>query len=152
MKVRPIAEEQVREAVESVVPDPESVSRVSAVDITFLDVWGDEIEPDAEIKVSLTSTSIPTDQEPVVVHVDDRGQAEMVEAKKEEEKVVFESDKFSVYAVVETIEKYVLASDGYNYKISVTYGQDAGVPKGAELAVSEIMADESDVFETEKYE
>ena len=152
MKVRPIAEEQVREAVESVVPDPESVSRVSAVDITFLDVWGDEIEPDAEIKVSLTSTSIPTDQEPVVVHVDDRGQAEMVEAKKEEEKVVFESDKFSVYAVVETIEKYVLASDGYNYKISVTYGQDAGVPKGAELAVSEIMAAESDVFETEKYE
>ena len=71
MKVRPIAEEQVREAVESVVPDPESVSRVSAVDITFLDVWGDVIEPDAEIKVSLTSTSIPTDQEPVVVHVDD---------------------------------------------------------------------------------
>ena len=145
MKVRPIAEEQIREAVESVVPNPESVSRVSAVDITFLDVWGDVIEPDAEIKVSLTSTSIPTDQEPVVVHVDDKGQAEMVEAKKEEEKVVFESDKFSVYAVVGTvIEKYVLASDGRNYRITATYGPEAGVPEDAQLKVSEILPPESD--------
>ncbi len=62
----------------------------------------------------------------VVVHVDNEGQAEMVEAKKEEENVVFEADKFSVYAVVETIEKYVLASDGYNYHVSVTCGPDAG--------------------------
>ena len=138
MKVRPIAEEQIWEAVESVVPNPERVSRVSAVDITFLDVWGDEIEPDTEIKVSLTSTSIPSDQEPVVVHVDNEGQAEMVEAKKEEENVVFESDKFSVYAVVETIEKYVLASDGYNYHVSVTCGPDAGIPADADLAVDEI--------------
>ena len=138
MKVRPIAEEQVWEAVEGVVPNPDRVSRVSAVDITFLDVWGDEIEPDTEIKVSLTSTSIPSDQEPVVVHVDNEGQAEMVEAKKEEENVVFESDKFSVYAVVETIEKYVLASDGYNYHVSVTCGPDAGMPADADLAVDEI--------------
>ena len=73
-----------------------------------------------------------------MVHVDDKGLAEMVEAKKEEEKVVFESDKFSVYAVVETIEKYVLASDGYNYHVSVTCGPDAGMPADADLAVDEI--------------
>ena len=36
------------------------------------------------------------------------------------------------------IEKSVLASDGQNYKVSVTYGPDAGVPEGAELAVDEI--------------
>ena len=32
----------------------------------------------------------------------------------------------------------MLASDGQNYKVSVTYGPDAGVPEGAELAVDEI--------------
>ena len=138
MKVNPIAEEQVREAVESVMPNTEFVSRVSAVDITFIDIWGDEIEPDSEIKVSLTGESVPADEEPHVVHVDDEGQAEMVEAKKEEENVVFESDKFSVFAVVETIEKYVLASDGYNYKISVTCGTETGVPWGSDLVVDEI--------------
>ena len=143
MKVRPVAEEQVREAVKSAVPNPEIVSRVSAVDITFFDACGDEIEPDFEIKVSLTSADISAKQEPVVVHVDDEGQAQVVEAKKEEENVVFESDKFSVYVIVETtIEKNVLASDGKNYRISVTYGPDAGIPEGAELVVSEVLDEE----------
>ena len=52
----------------------------------------------------------------------------------------FETDSFSVYAVFgTTIEKNVLASDGNNYKISVTFGPEAGIPDGAELEVSEIL-------------
>lgn len=144
MKVRPVAEEQVREAVKSAVPNPEIVSRVSAVDITFFDACGDEVEPDFEIKVSLTSADISAKQEPVVVHVDDEGRAQVVEAKKEEENVVFESDKFSVYVIVgTTIEKTVLASDGLNYRITATYGTDTGIPEEAELSVEEILPEEN---------
>ena len=143
MKVRPVAEEQVREAVKSAIPNPEIVSSVSAVDITFFDACGDEIEPDFEIKVSLTSADISAKQEPVVVHVDDEGQAQVVEAKKEEENVVFESDKFSVYVIVgTTIEKTVLASDGHNYRITATYGPETGIPRDAELSVEEILPPE----------
>lgn len=52
----------------------------------------------------------------------------------------FETDGFSEYAVaeVETIEKYVLSSDGQNYHISVTYSADAGIPDGADLMVEEV--------------
>ena len=51
----------------------------------------------------------------------------------------FETDGFSVFAVVGTvIEKNVLASDGHNYKVTVTYGPETGIPSNADLAVEEI--------------
>ena len=56
-----------------------------------------------------------------------------------ENAAVFTSDSFSIYAVVvKTIEKYVLASDGHNYKITVTCKGDAGVPENAGLSVTEV--------------
>ena len=56
-----------------------------------------------------------------------------------------EADGFSAYAIVGTvIEKYVLASDGRNYRITATYGPEAGVPEDAQLKVSEILPPESD--------
>jgi len=47
-------------------------------------------------------------------------------------------------AVGTVIEKYVLASDGRNYRITATYGPEAGVPEDAQLKVSEILPPESD--------
>ena len=149
MKVRPIAEEQIREAIDTVVPEPENVSRVSAVDITFIDVCGDEIEPDTEIKVSLTSTDIPVEEKPVVVHVDNEGQAEMVEAKTEGENVVFESDKFSVYVIVgtETITTQFTTGDGSTYEVVVSFDKEAGIPENAKLEVSEVTEADTDYYE-----
>lgn len=37
------------------------------------------------------------------------------------------------------IEKNVLASDGHNYKVTVTYGAETGIPEGAELEIEEIL-------------
>ena len=55
----------------------------------------------------------------------------------------FDSDDFSVYGVLGTvIEKYIIASDGNSYKISVTYGADAEVPEGSKLDAVEIIAPE----------
>ncbi len=51
----------------------------------------------------------------------------------------FEANGFSVFAVVgTTIEKNVLASDGHNYKVTVTYGPETEIPENADLAVEEI--------------
>ena len=60
-------------------------------------------------------------------------------------KLSFEADGFSVYVIVgTTIEKTILASDGNNYKISVTYGSDTGIPVNADLDVEELTKDISD--------
>ena len=131
------------------------VERVHAVDICFKDAEGREIEPRIPISVVMTvKDQIEEDRETVVVHMDNEGEASVVEAapvepetesaEEEAATVAFTSDSFSVYAVVVTrkLETNVLASDGENYKIEVTYGPDAGIPDGAVLAVSEVTEDE----------
>ena len=66
--------------------------------------------------------------------------AEVIDAENTGEEAVFAAGGFSIYAIVgTTIEKTVLASDGHNYKISVTYGEDARIPEGAMLEVYEIL-------------
>ena len=41
------------------------------------------------------------------------------------------------------IDKNVLASDGKNYKVTLIYGAEAGIPEGAELQVKEILPDKN---------
>ena len=45
-----------------------------------------------------------------------------------------------------TIERSVLASDGHNYKITVTCGPDAQVPGNADLAVTELEGEAYDEY------
>ena len=60
--------------------------------------------------------------------------------------IEFAAESFSVYGVISSvIEKHILTHDGYDYKISVFYDSNAGVPEGSDLIVSEILED-SDVF------
>ena len=55
------------------------VERVHAVDITFLDAEGAEIEPRIPIAVTMSVREIEEQKEAVVVHVDHEGEAQVVE-------------------------------------------------------------------------
>ena len=85
------------------------------------------------VKIELQDTQ---NEELNVVHFASKNDTgAVVDAEVDGHTVNYEADGFSVYAIVGTvIEKTVLASDGHNYRISVTYGDDAGVPEGADLA------------------
>ena len=54
--------------------------------------------------------------------------------------VEFTAESFSVYGVVYTVEfrEEVITTNGDTYEVTVKYGQDAGIPEGAELRVREI--------------
>ncbi len=118
-------------------------------DITFK-YEGMEVEPSGNVNVRIEYKQAVEEEKTEnvdTVHFDKRNdeQAEVIDSNTKGsetsvEAVEFESDQFSVYGVVgsATIEKTVLASDGNNYNISVSYGPDAGVPEGAELKVEEI--------------
>ena len=70
----------------------------------------------------------------------DEPASELIEAENIDGAAVFTADRFSVFAVVQTIlEKVVLASDGHNYRVTVRFGPEAGVPEGAALEVEEIV-------------
>ena len=85
------------------------------------------------------------DNDPVEIAIPEIAVPEILDTKTEVKKkaiqeISFEAESFSVYGVIgtEVIEKTVLASDGHNYKITVTYGPEAEIPNGAELEVEEI--------------
>ncbi len=122
-----------------------SICAVSAVDITFRNAEGEEIEPLLPIRVSLTPSE-GENGEQVVVHVDDDGNTTVMEQQSGSgEEIVFEAESFSVYALVTVaLEDTILASDGQNYRIAVTCGPEAQIPQDASLAVEEIE-------ETEEY-
>ena len=141
------------------------VERVHAVDITFLDTNGEEIEPRIPISVTMSVREIEQEKETVVIHVDHEGEAQVVdgaetavseannqdgsvEAADEDSAgagtaVAFSADSFSVYAIVvgEKLETKAIAADGSTYRIEVTYAEDAQIPVGATLAVEEVTGD-----------
>ena len=143
MAVADVEDESVLGGIaDAVEQDNTAVKRVHAVDITFRNAAGEEIEPLIPISVVITVDEVDRREDAVVVHVDDEGNAEKVETTDvSADEVAFDAEAFSVYAVVVT-EHYITA-DGHHYAIKVTYGPDAGIPEDAALAVTEILQDDS---------
>ncbi len=77
-----------------------NVRRMTAVDITFVTENGRAVEPRAPIHVTFVSDKISEDAK--VIHMDYRGNIEEMEADVNNGKAQFESDSFSIYAIVET--------------------------------------------------
>ena len=103
MEVVAVPDEQVIDAVEAALEDGKIVKGVAAVDITFKNAEGEEIEPHVPISVSLRSSVVLAAKEPAVVHIDDVGAASVVtEQKATANSMAFTSEEFSIYAIVET--------------------------------------------------
>ncbi len=157
MKIDGVDASDIEGAVEKAVAKKADgkVTQIQAVDIAFHKggAEGAEIEPARDITVKLTSALIAEAEKPLVVHVDDKGKADVVDTlakkelkkrdlKAENDQLLFDSDKFSTYGiVVTTLEKTLVASDGKTYKVTVACPHEAGIPEDAELAVKEIIED-----------
>ena len=176
MKVRAVRDrETLADAADAVADDFVEVTRVHAVDITFYDVDGNEIEPALPISVVMSVAEIGEEQEATVVHVDDEGNAQVVEQSEastsadgqlelnvempaadveqtavaaEQTQVAFDADAFSVYVVVitQTIETRYIDANGDTYAIEVGYGEEANIPAGAELSVRELSGEEGEAY------
>ncbi|MBQ5412126.1 MAG: hypothetical protein IIU19_01960, partial [Oscillospiraceae bacterium] len=123
------------------------VRAIQAVDITFYDENGAEIQPAIPITVTMSSEVTERAEEIQVIHVDEDLNTEVVsEAETREDNCVeFSAGDFSVYAIVEyeTITGLYLTSDGSTYEVTVRYTEEAGIPDGAELHVSELTENDA---------
>ena len=125
-------EEAVTGAVAQEAPKRE-VTEIQAVDITFKSAEDEDIEPAVPITVKLTSSKIAnSDTDPLLVHVDDEGAAELVDPlttnelekrdlSDEDDELVFESDAFSVYAIAYTVD-FHWEVDGEEFVYSIQGG------------------------------
>ena len=101
VKVQSVRTGEIKEAVEELV---DTGRVVKAVDITFYNKEGKEIEPKKDVSVSFASDKFGSLKKPEVVHINDDGDAEKVAgAKVNNNRATFSSDEFSVYAVIETV-------------------------------------------------
>ena len=141
MIVTPISADEVEDEVNNTLED--KVKRIEAVDITFYDKDGNEVEPACEIKVSLKSDLIKDSKDTTIIHIDDEGNGTVVEQSDEatkDDEVKFESKDFSTYVIVVTTE--VITADGDEYTISVTYDSDL-LPENVSLAAEELIEGEA---------
>ena len=161
MRIAPLDAEALRTKVEDALKkENENVTgarEMKAVDIKFIDVEGNEIEPAVQVEVKITSDTVRDLEKPVLVHVDkdENKDAEVLkkvdvvnkdeEDKTEETKdtLKFESNTFSPYVIAEpvTISANVITASGEAYQITVSYGVDAAIPTDAQLEVSEVKKD-----------
>lgn len=103
MKVAEPRPDAVNAAIEAV--EDADKENVVAVDITFENADGtEELQPQTEISVQILTPELEKAEDYSLVHIDDNNNAEVVADEKiaylSDEGVTFETDAFSVYAVV----------------------------------------------------
>lgn len=125
MELSPVEDQIILEDAKqaSELQNPSAV----AVDITFRDPDGNIIEPQKQIRVTMTSDVIRQAESVDVVHVPDQAEDTSTavvdqvpdqnlseEEKPAEDQVVFDADQFSVYAIVYTVD---FTFSGYTYSM-----------------------------------
>lgn len=125
MELSPVKDQSILEDAKqaSELQNPSAV----AVDITFRDPERTIIEPQKQIRVTMTSDVIRQAESVDVVHVPDQAEDTSTavvdqvpdqnlseEEKPAEDQVVFDADQFSVYAIVYTVD---FTFSGYTYSM-----------------------------------
>ena len=145
--------ETAREAIGEETKSTLSTDFARFFDIKIMDN-GEELTPDEEIEVRISFRE-PVDMEQMqTVNAVNFGEerAQVLDVTTEQNKngienVSFNAGSSSVTGIVgKTIEKTVLASDGNNYRVTVSYGPETGIPADADLVAEEIT-EESPEYE-----
>ena len=150
------------EAVQSVIDDMDGVdgSVLNAVDISFYD-GNAEIQPKETVKVTMNVGKDVNFEELTLVHIKanadeldkDNLATEIVDFTydKEAGTITFDADSFSTYTVIDTV--VILDSEGSfdfdtaDYRVTVSYTKEAGIPYGTELTVSQIPFDSDEYWD-----
>ena len=139
------SEDESPESSAGSAADRVTVTTARFFDITILDADGSPVEPAAPVDVKIEyAEPAGTAENYQVVHFG--AETEVLNptvsgADGSASAFDFKANSFSVFGIVgtETIEATYLTSDGETYKITVNYTKEAGIPKGSNLVVREIL-------------
>ena len=112
---------------------------VQAVDITFYNADGEEIEPSEPISVVIKPQTAIDTENYKLVHIGETETTVVENAEFERDQVSFDSGEFSTYVIVITLGnpgEQVYRGEGFTVKVS--YGSDAGLPTGTVMTLKEI--------------
>ena len=100
MHLAPVSRSSIlsNDSVQDAVGEDREVVDAIAVDITFRNKNGDEIEPDGAISVSMSTSRSVSGESHQVLHIDDSGNASQV-AGASADGASFEAGEFSIYVI-----------------------------------------------------
>ena len=100
MHLAPVSRSSIlsNDSVQDAVGEDREVVDAIAVDITFRNKNGDEIEPDGAISVSMSTSRSVNGESHQVLHIDDSGNASQV-AGASADGASFEAGEFSIYVI-----------------------------------------------------
>ncbi|MBQ9031749.1 MAG: hypothetical protein IJ106_09910 [Parasporobacterium sp.] len=149
-------DQYVAETMNALGIESENVRSARFFDITIVDPEGNEVQPvqgsSVKVKIELAEELSGDVQ---ALHFGEEVEAldtTLVETGNTDTAVTFEASSFSVYGIITTIETTVITAQGRAYRISVSYGPDAGVPEGASLKAEEILQSEEASDQPTEYE
>lgn len=118
-----------------------SFQQGAASDPTVLHFAEDGVETLESTTGTLTPAADNNEQDDGADHV---ASVDNVTQQSEGTAIQFETSSFSIYGVVYTsvITTSYISALGETYEITVTYGEDAQIPDGAELKVREILSED----------
>lgn len=132
--IKPIEDDGLAEQVAPAISG--QVVKVQAVDITFYDADGNEIEPRIPIRVTMRPFTETEADNVGVVHVGSDGVVSAVETQKDvaqpDQGIAFSADSFSTYALVYTVT-FAYDGEGNVYQYSM--------PGGTGLSLRELLID-----------
>lgn len=117
----------------------ENEEALASYDISIVND-GEEYKPSEAVEVTLecpeAATALAAGYGIEVWHVKDDGTTEKVDYQLSDGMIRFSAESFSEYTVVKTVlEKTISTPDGLDYKITVSYDSDSGLPEGVDLDV-----------------
>lgn len=132
--------------------EADQVTAVRALDIAVRDENGNKVAVAGDVDVSITLEGAAAQGDSAVIHFGNEGpqviasQQAAVPADETAQgnlaatsTIDFTASEFSVYAIAYIAKtRELTASDGSAYRVSVSYGPNAGIPEDAELLVSEV--------------
>ncbi len=129
------------------------INKLRLFDITVMDSdnkevkWANESLASVQIILPDGETMGQDDDKDIsVIHFNEDGtemDAEILDSKMEDEVVTFETPSFSVFGVAETssLTSKIITAEGKAFTVTVTYSQNAEIPEGATLSLTEYKKD-----------
>lgn len=102
MRVTDVSKHEAIAAAEQSAEDDEEVIDAVAVDITFLNANNEEIQPEGAVSVSMVPyTPLETTETSTteVIHKDDSGNTQVIDAAASAQNATFDADSFSIYVI-----------------------------------------------------
>lgn len=137
-------------SIEDAVEDP--VKQVQAMEVAFQNADGETVEPQDKFTLTVEPAKTDDDTSQVVVTLDEKGKAAIAESEKDEPvELLILPEEVPVVAVVETQELHttLLTASGKTYEATVTFDQNAKIPEGSTLILTEFK-EQSPAFQNAK--